>query len=185
MNDYYTPNRDPNFWDNDNDELFDANCGSYALDVIEWYRPYDYDEEYGEDIIRSWDNIGTFDEALFDSTRLHAENILEDFDDIRLVHNINEVGTKERLILYREGIFHGSMTPDMRSICEDITDDIGWDWDFHFIWRDTNGKWHEKLGANRIHDIEEPSFDEPWSYGDLIYQGPVVMFAKMEADYAA
>ena len=182
----YTPNCDPNFWRNDN-QLFDVNCGSYALDILEWYRPYNYDKEYGDDIIRELDGHGTFEQALSSSTFQHAENILNDFFDMRRIHNIEEAKEDERVILYREGIYWDGNVPDPSDICDQVSDDEDsweWDWDFHFIWRDIKGIWHEKMGGGDVAVVEKPLLDCFWT-GPLgiIYQGPIIMFAKKENNY--
>lgn len=184
----YTPNKDPNFWRNDNFKTAEANCGSYAFDVIEWYWPYNHDESYGDDIIESWNYSGcTFGEALADSTNQHLQYILDNFSNVRVIHNFNEVAADERIILYREGIFCGSYAADLGDECHyrDDEDGCGWEWDFHFIWRDANGIWHEKMGGGFIKEIDSPSLNEPWTYWSLAYQGPIIMLAKKETKYAA
>lgn len=189
----YTSNKDPNFWMNNKTNLSGKNCGSYALDVLEWYRPYDLYEEGGDDIIRAHDGCATFLEALEASTKYHVDNILDDFHDIRIIDNYDEAESNERIILYREGIYveENGIVPDLNDVCTDIytdensdTSDIYqyWDWDFHFIWRDISGYWHEKNGSKDIKEIEEPSLDDVWisPNGEIVYQGPVVIFAKKE-----
>ena len=183
----YTPNRDPNFWKNDNEEIREVNCGSYALDVLDWYRPYDYDETWGDTIIESWNGYGTFEDALCDSTKQHIENILNDFDDIRVIKNFNEAAADERVILYREGVCNEGLYPRLSDPCEygQFTTNAPWDWDYHFIWRDIEGIWHEKMGRGDVVETDEPNLEKPWIYDSLIYQGPVVLLAKKETGYAA
>ena len=176
---YYEANKNPNFWKNSNDEIRYVNCGSYAFNILDWYWPYDRDESYGDDIIASWDNLGSFGEALEDSTNRHLIQILNDFNDVRVIQNFNEAKNDERIILYREGVSIGAICAPTESLCEYD----GWEWDFHFIWRDTNGFWHEKLGGDDIRIVDEPTLSEPWQYNSLAYQGPIVMLAKKENDY--
>ena len=53
-------NNDPNFWDDDPAE---CNCGSYALNIVEWYYPYE-DRTTRDNWIESMlDNGFTMDEA--------------------------------------------------------------------------------------------------------------------------
>ena len=179
---YYTPNKDPNFWRNNNDEIKDVNCGSYALNLLDWYWPYNYDEEFGDNIIESWSGtFGTFYDALIDSTNYHLKQILNDFEDIRIIHNFDEANIDERIILYREGISQNGCFPSMNENCiYGYENCVNWEWDFHFIWRDIEGSWHQKLGGGEIQEIDEPDFNNFWFCDLCVYQGPIVMLAKKE-----
>lgn len=154
----YTKNNDPNYFDEYPDE---GNCGSFALNVREWYvSDRDFDNttiaddmlSYGEDI----------DDVLEYLTERNVAQILEDFEDeIRLVFSEDEVEDNEELIAFRLGVFE---------YCEEI------DTDFHFKVK-RNGCWMEKRGSTEVRfcELEE---DDIWISSTAQYNGPLVFLAK-------
>lgn len=157
----YTKNNDPNYFDEYPDE---GNCGSFALNVREWYisdRDFDNTTIAYDMMVDDVD----LDVILDYLTFKNVEQILEDFsDEIRVLTNKEEVKDNEELIAYRIGIFNYE---DMDYL----------ETDFHFKVK-RNGSWMEKPGSTDVKYCDLEEFDN-WSNssGD-IYNGPIVFFAK-------
>lgn len=157
----YTKNSDPNYFF---EHVRKGNCGSFALNVKEWYvsdRDFDNTNEarYMLEEGRSLDEI--FDYL----TTINIEQILEDFkEEIRVLIDKDDVQDNEELIAFRLGIFED----------EDFE---GIDTDFHFKVR-RDGSWMEKCGSTEVRFCELNE-DEEWSNssGDR-YNGPIVFLAK-------
>lgn len=156
----YTKNHDPNYF---YDCPCEGNCGSFALNVKEWYIS---DRDFDNTDI-AWDmEIQGYDlEAILDYlTSKNVEQILEDFtDEIRIVTEENEVKKDEELIAFRVGVF------------DDDFEEI--DSDFHFRVK-RGGQWMEKCGSTEVRECELEK-DKFWSNSSgEIYNGPIVFFAK-------
>ena len=156
----YTKNHDPNYFYTN---LQDGNCGSFALNIKEWYlsdRKFDNTDIAWEMECQGYD-LNSILEYL---TSINVEQILADFvDEIRLLDSKEEVKENEELIAFRVGVF------------DDSFDDI--DTDFHFRVK-RNGEWMEKCGSTEVRRCElEEGVNWTNSSGD-IYNGPIVFFAK-------
>lgn len=159
---YYTKNNDPNYFFEHQEA---GNCGSYALNVKEWYiSDRDFDNT---DIAYSMLGHGEhIDEVLDYITSLNVSQILEDFGkEIRTVINKEDVTDKEELIAFRIGIFND----------EDYEGEI--DTDFHFRVK-RNGVWSEKCGSTEVKYCELQEFENWENNSGEVYNGPVVFFAK-------
>ena len=150
----YTRNYNPDFYTIYSDE---TNCGSFALNIEEWYSPDDI--FMGRDAIESWImdrcNEGLSEE---ESSDLYAQIVLkqifEDFPDVRSVYPW-EVEDDEELIAFRAFV------------------DYTCDWDFHFkVLRD--GRWQEKCGDSEVRDCKE--YD--WDYNYFSYTSETYYLAK-------
>ena len=157
----YTKNNDPNYFV---ENPSDGNCGSFALNVKEWYiSDMDFDNTtIANDMIEDGNTI----EEIFDYlTPRNVNQILNDFkDEVRVLSNKKEIKLNEELIAFRLGVF----------VYDDCT---ALETDFHFKVK-RNGEWMEKRGATEIRycDLDE---DEEWcnSSGE-VYNGPIVFLAK-------
>ena len=122
------------------------NCGSFALDIQEWFYPYDdvYDEELDEFAGDRRNEI----EDLFENgcSDYEVEEIIEKV--CPWVERINKYDIKDsdRIVAYRVGIHY---------------DDGVIDTDFHFRTR-INGNWYEKNGSSNIKQIYG---NETWNLG--------------------
>lgn len=144
----YTRNSNLLYYEEYPDE---ANCGSYALRLNEWYDP-EYYFEVTEGEIYSWIEE-KFNEGYEDweiSTiygKILAEGMLKEFQDELELCNGNPAPTNDvELIAFN-------------TFCGNYS--YGYDYDFHFkVFRD--GKWMEKCGTGPVKECE---LDE---WGDYI-----------------
>ena len=163
----YTKNSNKNYY-KENEK--DTNCGSFALNIEEWYEPDDSlrDENWviAEEMFKSGDYTDKeIIEALFERS---VRGILKDFDgEIRRVPNEKaELKNNEELIAFRIGT---DFWFDPQSV-----DDL--DVDFHFqVLRD--GRWQEKFGSGPVHDCEKNNLDKDWETTSFLYEKPTAFFA--------
>ena len=113
------------------------NCGGYALGCYSWYCPFDH-------------HVRDFEK--------NVNQILEDFPNIRLVDNIQNIMPNEYAIAFR-------LSPT----------------DFHFMKQSKNGVWSEKRGSQPEIRVVPKSvvFSEVWSPDryDNGYRGEIAFFA--------
>ena len=155
----YTRNSDPNFF-----QTHYTNCGSFALNIQEWYSPDEvFIDEYGD--VEDWINdcymMGMSEDEISDefSWKL-VDIILEDFNDLMYRSNFDPADLEpgEELIAFR-------------ATCEETGM-----WDFHFkVFR--NGHWQEKVGSNPVQDCS--GYD--WSNGAMEYVSTTHYFVKKVA----
>lgn len=145
-----------NFKNNTLDEVFGFNCGGFAFNRTQWYRPYDgYDwcdiQNCYYDCTESYDQIT---EMLTDC----CVDYMMAHEDIRKVISEKDLKEDEYLIAFRVG--------------------LGSD-DFHFRRRSDEGIWFEKNGYNDIHrvDCSDEDFFDTWYNDFLEYDGPIQFFA--------
>ena len=150
----YTRNSDLTYYESHPD---DANCGSYALRLNEWYDPEEYFEDINGDI-RGWIEE-MYEEGYSDCeitdiySSILVEGMLQEFEgELELCDGRAPTTSDKELIA-------------INSFCifdEDYSSDI----DFHFkVFRD--GIWSEKCGSEEIRFCEE---DEWGRYiGDPVY----------------
>ena len=163
---YYTKNSNKNYY---KENESNTNCGSFALNIKEWYEP---DRSFPDE---NW----VIAEALFESgdytdremleilLERSVEGILKDFDgEIRRVPNeLIELKSNEELIAFRIGT----------NLWFDPTDCSDFDVDFHFrVFRD--GRWQEKYGSGSIQDCEKGSLHKDWETSTFLYEDPTAFF---------
>ena len=131
---------------------FEYNCGGFALDTNNWYRPYPKKYAYPGGLEELIEDMG-----IEMATDYMVKYMLKEFDGrLRVVQNPNEVKFGEKLVLFRLGY-------------------DGFDADFHYIVKDNGSFWH-KMGQSYIEKLlKKEVFSENW-FG--FYDGPIVYFAK-------
>ena len=142
----YTRNTDPQLYI---DHQRETNCGSFALNLCEWYEPEI--DVCDEDYLYDW---------LY-------ELALEGADPIEVANRYNEavferVGyefdIEDAEYAFGEPVaIEGKELIGLRAYCEFEADEFEeyWDieWDFHFrVFRD--GKWMEKNGSQAVHECD-------------------------------
>lgn len=165
---------------NSNPTLFydrpgDTNCGSFALNVTEWYTPYIIDNigeddelwQYEEQERAQWaydlfQEGYTAMEVMEAITSRDFEFILKSCPWLVPIRE-DEIDMRDRVIAYRLSIPEPVCIEDF-----DMEDDT----DFHFRVL-IDGEWWEKNGAGPVHKVEHPE-DEVWEVDEwLIYNGPI------------
>ena len=150
----YTRNSDLTYYESHPD---DANCGSYALSLNEWYDPEEYFEDINGDI-RGWIEE-MYEEGYSDCeitdiySSILVEGMLQEFEgELEPCCGAPARNSNEELIAF---CTFCHWEPDYDS-----------DYDFHFkVFR--NGSWLEKNGSERVKFCEE---DEWGRYtGDVYY----------------
>jgi len=139
----YTHNSDPQLYI---DHRAKTNCGSFALNLCEWYEPeieqtdydyiYDWLYEMAEEGLLPVDVADRYVEFVFDSVQ-------EEFNIEEAEYAFGEpVALEDRELVA------------LRGYCGFDMDDINdIDWDFHFrVFR--NGKWMEKNGCLEVHECD-------------------------------
>lgn len=170
----YKRNSNPDLFE---EECSDTNCGSFALNVTEWYTPYITDDSVDEDDelyqYAEWERANYAYELLQEgySTMEVMESLTEkDFEFILLtcpwLVPIDETEINyelDRVIAYRL----------MLEAPNDVSEfDMDEGSDFHFRVL-IDGTWWEKNGAGPVHEVEYPDSDV-WEVDEfLVYDGPV------------
>lgn len=180
LNELYKRNSNPALFE---EEPSETNCGSFALNVTEWYTPYiteDIDEDDEMWQFEEYERERWIMELLADGWS--REDVMEtvidrDFEFILMTCpwlvpiSEDEIDEQDRVIAYRL-----SMT------VPDEVDDFDADacMDFHFRVL-IDGEWWEKNGAGMVHKVDYPDEDiwevEEW----LIYDGPI-KYAKFKKE---
>ena len=136
----------------ENTALREYNCGGWALNTFSWYRPTldCFFEHWGVD----WGKRMS-DKEMFDITLLSVNAMLREFEDLRVIRNLNELKEDEYALAFRIG--------------QDLND-------FHYCKRSRNGHWTHKMGGTKIQPIAKKDvFSESWCNG---YCGHIVLMAK-------
>ena len=158
----YTKNSNPNYYE---ENVESANCGSFALNIKEWYNPEAI-------VISKVDCIDTWilellehgyscDEAADFYVEEIAEAVLSDFPkEIRQINSPSELQPSEELIA-------------LRTSCKyEEGEDWMPDFDFHFkVFRD--GIWQEKCGSRPVKFCTE----DEWTYMVRTYNSYTIYFA--------
>ena len=157
----YTKNSNPNYFI---ENPLDGNCGSFALNVEEWYIS-DLDIDNTITASEMLDEGRDIDDVFDYLTFMNVKQILKDFEgEVRILFNKRNVHEDEELIAYRIGIFTDEETEEIET-------------DFHFKVR-RNGKWMEKPGSTEVRECDLKE-DEEWvNSSNTIYNGPVIFLAK-------
>lgn len=124
------------------------NCGGYALETFDWYCP-----------THLLSNLETKEERERYS-RKAVRYMLEEFDDLRVINDLNELEDNEYAIAFR----------------------VGYD-DFHYVKRADNGVWYHKSGGNpKIRRMKKDVvFGKEWVNPldrFCTYDSEIVLFAK-------
>ncbi len=153
-------NNDPTFWDDDPAE---CNCGSYALNIVDWYYPYE-DRVVRDDWIESMLNNGfTMDEAREEVLAEDVYNMETQFGDYLVpIDSPDDIPNEVEVIAYRVSLLY------------DVFDDPYYD--FHFKVR-RDGYWSEKRGMSEVRSCALQA-DEIWDNGGYLqYSSTIQYFA--------
>lgn len=157
----YSKNNDPRYWEG---VCTASNCGSYALNVIEWVVPYGYSEDYG-DLDRDammWDIYeDSLDEEYTADMLVERdwEELLHMFPCLRPVA-LCETTPDDIVVAYRVGVHYDESSDFL-------------DQDFHFRIRQ-NGVWSEKCGRRMVQLCDE---NDPWELEDGFTYNSRIMYA--------
>lgn len=160
---YYTKNSDKNFYKK---YQSDTNCGSFALNIEEWYDPHDCFDEEGNDFATdiyevTEDTVYTTEQLL---KRAKAGIAKDFYEEIYFIDSFDEYEEKENeeLIAFRVGI-------------ETFGSNYYVSTDFHFrVFRD--GRWQEKCGCGPVEDYIDLEPDKPWELYNWLYDSDIVYF---------
>lgn len=132
------------------------NCGGYALNTYNWYRP-------AEDINFDYGKQEMSEEEMAIQTQKCVNFMLKQFDGLlRVIQGSWELQENEYMVAFK-------------------IDGGGAD-DFHYCKRLKNGHWYHKRGQYPIEKIKkEKVFKEHWIFEDTIYYGKTVFFAMKES----
>jgi hypothetical protein len=131
------------------------NCGGYALNTFNWYRPSDDEDfDYGE--------FEMDEEEMAIQTQKCVDYMLEQFDGLlRVIKGTWELKENEYMIAFK-------------------IDGNGQN-DFHYCKRAKNGHWYHKMGQCPIMRIKkEKVFKDKWVFDEITYYGKTVFFAMKE-----
>ena len=152
-------NNDPSFWEGNSGN---CNCGSYALNITDWYYPYPERQSFEAWIVEMTED-GVSMERMRDIIFYNnVYNIERQFEDYLIpIESPHDVVTCVDVIAFRI-----SLTGTSEHLL----------YDFHFKLRH-DGKWTEKMGWDDVRECELKP-DEPWYEDeDLIYSGPIKYFS--------
>ncbi len=128
------------------------NCGGYALGTFSWYCPH---SEEDEDRFWGYDYGFSNREEAWVKTMFAVSKMVLDFGGkLRMIKNMEQLHRDERVVAFR----------------------LSADGDFHYIRRETNGRWYHKRGGSP--DIRPMTKAEV--FGDCWcnrYNGPMVLLA--------
>lgn len=132
------------------------NCGGYALNIFSWYIPHEKNNIHRYN--------ATTEKEMLNTTDTVVEFMLKEFEDLRVITDLEELQPNEYAIAFRIGGVKGEN-------------------DFHFMKRGKNGRWYHKQGCLDIQPIgKEKVFADEWVstswMGTCVYCGKLVLFAK-------
>ena len=178
----YIRNSDPTLFEKDQ---ANTNCGSFALNVTEWYTPYLIDNDtsiddgnlsyytemdrndWAYELVQDGYSVQEVMEFLIEKD---WEFILKSCPWLIPIHK-EEIVPTDRVIAYRLSL----ELPDKLSEF-----DLEENGDFHFRVM-IDGEWWEKNGGGPIHKVEEMN-EEPWEAEKwLVYTGPI-KYAKFREE---
>ena len=173
-----------NYRNSENTDKCDYNCGGFALNTFNWYKPYEGAFEWREQLLIDWSS-DYYEEGklVYDpetvvkelENRLLTRDVLymlrQFKGKLRRVNGFDDLWEGERLIAYRIGIQYNY------DECEEVFSDF--DIDFHYRYFDPKlGYWVEKLGGGPIRGcIEEEGNELPWTEVFWNYTSDIVYFA--------
>ena len=137
-----------NFKKIDFDDMFDFNCGGFALGTLTWveFEKYYYKGFHNRKPEKIRRRMGKV-------TMLCVEEMLQRFPNLRILRNVDEKKSWEEIFLFR----------------------LSSDGDFHFLLKHGNVYYHKKGETPRIDKIPEHEAFDIWCSR---YDGPIVIFAK-------
>ena len=91
-------NTDPTIW---RDSPKRYNCGSFALNLLKWYIPYEDEDEREEYMNELWENDHSTDEIADILAEADWEYILRDCPWLIPIKDPSEAADHERVIAYR------------------------------------------------------------------------------------
>ena len=166
---------------NSNPELFfeepgETNCGSFALNVTEWYTPYITDDGVDEDDelyqYAEWERANHAYELAqegYTAEEIIEELIEQDFEFILKTCpwlepiDEDEIYDGGRVIAYR-------LSMEIPGEREEFDADECMDFHFRVL---IDGEWWEKCGATEVHKVAYPD-SGVWEVDDwLVYTGPI------------
>lgn len=131
------------------------NCGGYALNTFNWYRPSDDEDfDYGE--------FEMDEEEMTIQTQKCVDYMIKQFNGLlRVVKGTWELKENEYMIAFK---IDGNGAND-----------------FHYCKRAKNGHWYHKMGQYPIMRIKkEKVFKDKWVFDEITYYGKTVFFAMKE-----
>jgi hypothetical protein len=159
---------------NSKTDLFDYNCGGFALNEPDWYCPYSYDE--GQDIPTMIEECVT--------------DILKDFPELSKVSHYSNVPDKFDVIGFRLCVADIEMHDDYDNKGNAIVIDMSKPGrmieevrDLHFILR-SEGIWYHKPGSKQV-EIIDFDVDEEWPHNEWNYNTDTVWFMRDHVDIRA
>lgn len=177
----YIRNSDPTLFEKN---PTNTNCGSFALNVTEWYSPYLIDDVYIDDIDLS-------DYTEMDRNSWAYELVQEGYSVQEIMEYLidkdwefilkscpwlvpirkEEINPADRVIAYRLSL----------ELPNELSDfDLEENGDFHFRVM-IDGEWWEKNGGGPVRKVEEMN-EEPWEAAEwLVYTGPI-KYAKFREE---
>lgn len=153
-------NTDPTIW---RDSPKRYNCGSFALDLLRWYIPYEDEDDREEYMNELWENDYSTDEIADILAEADWDYILRDCPWLTPIEDPSEAADHERVIAYRTYVKEESW---------------GLDEDFHFQVR-INGFWFDKCGSEEIRFLGKDTQYGPWDSGELVYTS-ATFYAKVK-----
>lgn len=163
----YERNKNPKFWSKHHD---DCNCGSFALDVTDWFCPYDnggdYTLESRDELFIDLMNEGySREDVMSQIMQYDVAEILRVCPWLEIISNPEDIADNERVIAYR------------LSLKKEDFDEGEIDEDFHFRVR-IGGFWFEKCGMDAIRFCPNQNVEEAeWLSSDnLVYDGEIIFF---------
>lgn len=148
-------------------EQMNTNCGSFALNIEEWYEP---DDSLSEDNWEVADNLAKegnlsndeIEKLIFERS---VYGIMNDFDgELERIDSPKDYidSDNTELIAFRTSTY--------------VDDDCAnADTDFHFkVFRD--GRWQEKYGCGPVIDNVELEENSYWGSGFYVYENPTAYF---------
>lgn len=166
----HTRNTDPDFWSG---TRRDCNCGSFALNLREWYRPYEmyysYDDRANRIVELAHEGLSDVEVADILAEE-EAGYMLEEFPELLTpisYEEMLETDPEAEIIAYRVGV---EFFYDPEEICD--SDDF--DDDFHFKVR-RGGQWLEKRGETDVRKCELLP-DKIWERNNGIYNSKIIYF---------
>lgn len=138
----------------DNTDCWDFNCAGLALDTFSWYSVYKNGNDCDDEAYEIGELLDSY--SLKEIYRIKLEEyvtkMLNDFSNLRVIEDEDELEDDERLIIFRIG----------------IGVDYGYEekyvsTDFHFRWYNKKeGHWYEKCGSSDIRICDEEMEFDYW-----------------------
>lgn len=139
------------------------NCGGFALGLFNWYRPYDYYNDWDDDAQDDdiWDirndiaNGYDYDDGCTEIARIMV-GFMEKEGVCRRIHDSSELRKGEYLVAFK----------------------ASYD-DFHYARRLSNGRWFHKMGWSEIEEVTEKQVYsyEWWNSMACEYAGDLFLLA--------